>query len=214
MEESSIKLKIIDLILKMETDPFEVLLILGISGSGKTTSVKEILNHLKKMNCRFHLLGATGVAARILSNKTNEHATTIHSKIYQFNTQLSTDGESVFDVINNETEEMQYVVLDEGSMVGDQNHSISNLIYGSGRLLTDLIQSFGVSKNGNSKLIIIGDPYQLSPVFEEFCPALSKSYIEQKFNLRVEEITLTENYRQRAAPEILNFAKQFLNKEI
>lgn len=195
---------------EMESNLLDVLLIIGGAGVGKTTLLKFIIAYLKSKQYKFHLLGATGVAARITSNKTGEFASTIHQKIYGYNVQLSTEGESVFDVIDNSSDENKIIIVDEASMIGNKSHNESSLIYGTGQLLTDLIQSFKISSNSKSKLILVGDQNQLAPVFEEFSPALSKSYLEEIFKLRVHEKKLKENFRQSESPEILNFANQFL----
>jgi ATP-dependent exoDNAse (exonuclease V) alpha subunit len=194
---------------------FDVLQVIGGAGTGKTTTLKTVINKMKEKEITYHLLATTGVAARITSLKTGEEASTIHQKIFRFSTHLSSDGESVFELINNENESgsLQFVIIDEAGMIGNKKHAESNLIYGSGRLLSDLIDSFKIKRGSKTKLILVGDQFQLAPVFEEFSPALSKSYLEEIFHLRVLEIKLMENFRQTEAPAILDFAKEFLKKD-
>lgn len=50
----------------------------GFAGSGKTYSTKGIINMLKDNNKSFRLMSPTGRAAKILSENTNEPASTIH----------------------------------------------------------------------------------------------------------------------------------------
>lgn len=201
------------LVNQMLEDKLDVVQIIGGAGVGKTTLTKTLITVLKEKDIKFHLMGTTGVAARITSMKTEEAAMTIHQKIFRYSSELSSEGETVFEITNNESDESQIVIVDEASMVGNKNNCESNLIYGSGRLLSDLIESYHVRQGSKTKLFFVGDKYQLAPVFEEFSPALSKSYLEEMFQLRVEELRLTENYRQVKSPEILEFAKQFLTRD-
>ncbi|MFC2758613.1 AAA family ATPase [Hallella multisaccharivorax] len=56
----------------------------GYAGTGKTTLMKALIGWMTGQNKDFELLASTGRAAKILSNKTNCPATTVHSCIYKF----------------------------------------------------------------------------------------------------------------------------------
>ena len=56
----------------------------GYAGTGKTTLMKTLIEWINEQNKEFQLLASTGRAAKILSNKTECEAKTVHSCIYTF----------------------------------------------------------------------------------------------------------------------------------
>ena len=110
-------------------------------------------------------LAPTGRAAKVFSAYAGHPAFTIHKKIYR---QQSFSNEvSNFSVNDNLTTHTLYIV-DEASMIS--NEGLSGAVFGTGRLLDDLIQ-FVYSGTG-CRLILMGDTAQLPPVGEEQSPAL------------------------------------------
>ena len=73
--------------------------------------------------------------------------------------------------------------------------------FGDGDLLSDL---FKYDQTG--KFIFIGDPCQLPPINQVFSPALSKSYLEKKFQKKVIEFELTQVMRQSEENDIFNIS--------
>lgn len=57
---------------------YNVCILNGAGGTGKSFSTQAVINMLKDNNKSFKLFSPTGKAAKVLSEYTNEHATTIH----------------------------------------------------------------------------------------------------------------------------------------
>ena len=71
----------------------------GYAGTGKTTLMKTLIEWINEQNKEFQLLASTGRAAKILSNKTEYEAKTVHSCIYTF-ADFNQDIEKVVDQID------------------------------------------------------------------------------------------------------------------
>jgi ATP-dependent exoDNAse (exonuclease V) alpha subunit len=80
---------------------YDIAILAGKAGSGKTSSVKALVKLMEDNGLSYSLLAPTGAAALRLSNQTNRKASTIHRKCLK-------DGEINSDVI----------IIDEMSMVG------------------------------------------------------------------------------------------------
>ena len=80
---------------------YDIAILAGKAGSGKTSSVKALVKLMEDNGLSYSLLAPTGAAALRLSNQTNRKASTIHRKCLK-------DGEINSDV----------VIIDEMSMVG------------------------------------------------------------------------------------------------
>lgn len=176
----------------------------GYAGTGKTTIVQTFLRALNLSEKQVRLLGPTGKAARVLSDRTGWEASTIHRELYMpseskeitdLRRQLKeeTDPDEVarcrkqlakferrgnglnFDMKESETSALLFVV-DEISMIEE-----------------------GIAKDlqaMNVPLILLGDPGQLPPVkgrvgFREVKP----------------DVTLTEILRQDEGSTILEAAR-------
>jgi ATP-dependent exoDNAse (exonuclease V) alpha subunit len=184
-----------------------VFMLKGYAGTGKTTLMKFLIEHLQEERKLYNLLAPTGRAAKILTNYTEGKAQTIHGMIYRyksFNKDTSDigmlDNGQLYLVFapsqrrNDNNEKGVIYIIDESSMVGDL--PVKNPIqakFGSGRLLKEL---FDFDQHKDSKFIFVGDPAQLPPIQGTISPALEKNYIEGTFNYRVQEGKLTEIVRQ------------------
>lgn len=80
---------------------YDIAILSGKAGSGKTSSVKALIKLMEDNNLSYSLLAPTGAAALRLANQTNRKASTIHRKCLK-------DQEINSDVI----------IIDEMSMVG------------------------------------------------------------------------------------------------
>ena len=69
---------------------YDVMLLCGFSGTGKTTSVSGLINLMEDNGISYTLLSTTGKAARVLSQSTNRPAMTIHRKC--FTSEITTDA--------------------------------------------------------------------------------------------------------------------------
>lgn len=195
----------------------KVFILKGYAGTGKTTLMGGFIKWLDEKDITFSLLASTGRAAKILSDKTKSEARTVHSHIYTFNDldddlekmssvqqELRVDDKGqislLFDLKIIESESEKIYIVDESSMISDTpDKSASFAKFGSGELLKDL---FKYDKKG--KFIFVGDPCQLPPIGQNISPALSKEYIQNHYNITVEEFELTEIVRQSSRSSIID----------
>ncbi len=176
-----------------------VLLIKGFAGTGKTSIMKAFVDVVRESSIQVKLMAPTGRAAKVLSGYVGVPAFTIHRTIYRQKQAASLN--SNFELNFNKLKNCIFIV-DEASMIADYSHE--NTIFGSGSLLSDLLE-FVFSSGNNSKLIIIGDSAQLPPVGVEESPALNRYELES-LGMNVEEFTLTDVVRQEADSGILHNA--------
>lgn len=189
----------------------QVFILKGAAGSGKTTLIRELIRFLKEEELKFQVMAPTGRAAKILRDKTG-YGTTIHKGIYNFDRLESKE-------VNNSDEskksfhyyfplkiqpQNQITIVDEASMISDTKTQHELFSFGSGQLLSDLIEYANFSIN-SSKLIFIGDEFQLPPVTDNNSKALNKTYFEEKSCI-VETATLQTIHRQLNDSEILQNA--------
>ena len=191
-----------------------IFILKGYAGTGKTTMIKFIVEYLRSQRMEYQLMAPTGRAAKVLRDKVGE-AYTIHKTIYNYNDlqclQVDSKDESeksfryLFPVRISPRgdEHPQVAIIDESSMISDTESHQEFFTFGSGRLLSDLLQ---YSKNvGIKKLIFVGDDAQLPPVTDDHSCALDQSYFES-LGLYVESAEMTEVVRQSADSGILKAA--------
>jgi len=173
----------------------EIMMITGYAGTGKTTTVKSLINTLSAFRIKSVLMAPTGRAAKVLSSYAGKSAYTIHKKIYR--QKSSNEGFGDF-VLEENLHKNTYFIVDEASMISNQ--SLELAIFGSGRLLDDLVEY--VYRGVGCKLILIGDSAQLPPVKMELSPALDPAQVEG-YGLTVRQAFLSEILRQSAESGIL-----------
>lgn len=192
----------------LETPDVPAFILTGYAGTGKTFLVKKILDYVLSEKKAVYLMAPTGRAARILSDKTGNIATTVHRGIYQFEKEeLDTiDAYQIFfRIAENKAPDHSVYIIDEASMVSDVAANQEIMKFGSGRLLHDLI-SFCNLTTTNRKIIFCGDPAQLPPVGMSTSPALNAGYLKSTFGLQAREAELSEIVRQQAGNSILALA--------
>ena len=177
----------------------ELFLLRGYAGTGKTTLVGALVKTLTELKQPVVLMAPTGRAAKVFSAYAGHPAYTIHKRIYR---QKSITDDSTFSLNINLSKHTLFIV-DEASMIS--NEGLSSSVFGSGRLLDDLIQY--VYSGEGCRLILMGDTAQLPPVGEEESPALSPSLLAS-YGLEVYESTLTQVMRQLSESGILYNATQ------
>jgi len=182
-----------DLVINRQKD--EIMMITGYAGTGKTTTVKSLINTLSAFRIKSFLMAPTGRAAKVLSSYAGKSAYTIHKKIYR--QKSSSEGFGDF-VLEENLHKNTYFIVDEASMISNQ--SLELAIFGSGRLLDDLIEY--VYQGIGCKLILIGDSAQLPPVKMDLSPALDPKQMEG-YGLAVRQAFLSEILRQSAESGIL-----------
>ena len=188
-------------------------LLKGYAGTGKTFMMKGLTEHLSMVQRSFKIMAPTGRGAKVISQKTNIQATTIHKAIFhplriKEYKEKDYDGSETFkyyfDITNNNDDARTVYIIDEASMISDKYSEEEFIRFGSGRLLNDLLKYVNLDHNDHQKKIIfIGDGAQLPPVNSNISPALDKKYLQGKYNLDVCEFELTEVLRQKYDSGIL-----------
>ena len=171
--------------------PCPTYLLQGYAGTGKTTLVTTLVKTLPQIGMKYQLMAPTGRAAKVLSGYTGKTASTIHRKIYRF--QSYADGSFRMTRAENKAKNTLFIV-DECSMIPDD--------FANGRsLLDDLIRY--VFSGENCRLLLIGDNAQLPPVGLENSPANDIKVLKNEFGLTVASYELTEVMRQEEESGIL-----------
>lgn len=173
----------------------EIFLLKGYAGTGKTTVISTIVEHLKDINKKYVLLAPTGRAAKVMANYSEKPAHTIHKRIYF--PKKSSGGVS-FTMQTNKFKNTIFIV-DEASMISDSPTESS--MYENGSLLDDLIMY--IYSGHNCKMILVGDTAQLPPVGMDVSPALDMDKLSMNYNMEVPHIELDEVMRQEEKSGIL-----------
>ncbi|MBL7885981.1 MAG: AAA family ATPase [Flavobacterium sp.] len=168
----------------------------GYAGTGKTTVISTIVNHLIEINKKYVLLAPTGRAAKVIANYSNKPSFTIHKKIYF--PKKSSGGGVAFTMQQNKHKNTIFIV-DEASMISDQSNE--SKLYENGSLLDDLISY--IYSGENCKMILLGDTAQLPPVNLDISPALNTDTLELNYDKKVDWIELDEVMRQELNSGIL-----------
>lgn len=185
-------INIINFLYNYETINIEMLKcygLFGYAGTGKTTLIVELVCHLmgKKLITKVAMTAPTNKAVNVMKSrfaniiqihkqeKISIDFITIH-KLLQYENDFTKDGEKIFvkkkkSIIDN----YDIVIVDECSMISQQ-------------ITDDLLDE----KNKNAaKLIFVGDPAQLPPVFEETSQVFGNETLIAKIN----KITLQQIVR-------------------
>ncbi len=189
--------KISDFLVTSNSD--DLFLLKGYAGTGKTTIISTVVNHLWELKKKAVLMAPTGRAAKVISNYSGKEAFTIHKKIYFPKAQKG--GGVTFTLQPNKHRDTFFIV-DEASMIGDT--ASESKLFENGSLLDDLMQY--VYSGYGCKLILIGDTAQLPPVKMELSPALDEQMLSNYYNKEVIAIELNEVVRQKEESGILHNA--------
>ena len=183
-----------------------IFMIKGSAGTGKTTLLKHLVEVVGARDIASYLMAPTGRASMVLGEKVGDEATTVHRFIYLITKEKEhIDDDDIFRVRSNDTPDNAIYFVDEASMVGDIEDLDEDIKFGSGRLLKDLI-AFANCKHSRRKIVLIGDYAQLSPVGQNFSPALSEEYLQEEYELSVKTAMLTTVIRQAAESGIYKSA--------
>ena len=191
--------KISDFLVASSND--EIFVLKGYAGTGKTTIISTVINHLEAINMKCVLLAPTGRAAKVISNYSGKPAYTIHKRIY-FPKKSKSGGVS-FTLQQNKFKNTIFIV-DESSMISDTSQD--SKLYENGSLLDDLF--FYVEAGKNCKLLLVGDTAQLPPVNMTISPALDINTLSLHYQKNVQHIELDEVMRQAETSGILYNATQ------
>ncbi len=125
-------LKIAEFITNGHSD--EIFVLKGYAGTGKTTIISTIVNHLQDAGKKYVLLAPTGRAAKVIANYSHKPAYTIHKRIYF--PKKDSGGAMGFTLQQNKFKDTIFIV-DEASMISDI--AAESKMYENGSLLDDLI---------------------------------------------------------------------------
>ena len=180
-----------------------VFILTGYAGTGKTTLISTLIAHLKEKGKEFSVMAPTGRAAKILREKTGI-GYTIHKSIYNFNNLVTINKDSedeaehsfhyIFPINRIESIHQNILIIDESSMIGNNETKNELFTFGTNRLLNDLL-TYSSLNNTKNKIVFIGDPAQLPPVGDNASLALDKDYF-LNLGLTVETAELKEIKRQ------------------
>lgn len=195
----------------------------GYAGTGKTYLINELVRSLAEQKVPFRLMSPTGRAAKVLNMKTGRPAYTIHKSIYNMMTvSEEKNGESKglirysFSLADNTDPDNTIYIADEASMISDEASESSMYRFGSGCLLSDMIEYTGITNpSKHTKLLLVGDNAQLPPVKSELSPALSEVYLYETYGIKAETAELRDVIRQDGQSGILKMAvsiREGLNK--
>lgn len=178
-------------------DPFESVFVLsGYSGTGKSTLVSYLIEHVPKLmkaaklvnpkleECVVKLTATTNKAAENFSSITGMDVSTIHSFLsLRVHTNYST-GVSTLTETNATVKEHYVLFIDEASFI---DPALLRLIF---------------KRTANCKIVFIGDPAQLTPI-----KAVGTPVFESKFS----GAQLTQVVRQAAGNPIVELSTKFRN---
>ena len=185
-----------DFLLNENSD--QLMLLRGYAGTGKTSLIGALVKTMTALKQKSVLLAPTGRAAKVFSAYAGQKAYTIHKKIYR---QKAYSNEPVgFQPANNMHKDTLFIV-DESSMIA--NDGYDSLVFGTGRLLDDLIHY--VYAGENCKLLLMGDAAQLPPVSQTESPALNPDVL-RGYGLDLQIASLTQVVRQNQNSGILENA--------
>lgn len=198
----------------ISSDGGGIFILKGYAGTGKTTMIRFVVDYLRNQHYSYQLMAPTGRAAKVLRDKVGT-GFTIHKTIYDFKDlqciegKLGDGSDSSFHYVfpvrekHLNDEDIRVAIVDEASMVSDNESHQEFYTFGTGRLLTDLLKycvNFGIRK-----LIFVGDDAQLPPVSDNSSRALDSDYFAS-LGCSVEVAEMTEVVRQSSESGILSAA--------
>ena len=187
----------------------DIFVLKGYAGTGKTHLIKYITRYLDDCKTPYEVLAPTGRAAKVLRDRIGK-GRTIHNCIFNFDIICTNEDEEEVDESANsyqlffpiveQKQDYQIMIIDESSMISNVKTQNEYLTFGSGVLLSDLLQFAKVC--GINKLIFVGDPAQLPPVMDSHSYALDPDYLSS-LGHKVESVELTDVVRQEDNNAIL-----------
>lgn len=209
-----------------------VFILKGYAGTGKTTLIKTIIPNIKELGKDVFLMAPTGRAAKVLRDKAEYEASTIHHCIYQFDKMQVVRYDEKGNLIVTEQiksnqnfrskglDDIQFwfslktknidtnpsdnvYIVDESSMISSRTAKNETIHFGTDILIEDLL-TFAQTNLGG-KIIFVGNPAQLPPVGDNRSAALDEEYFRIK-GMSVVSFTLTEVFRQKGENLILKNA--------
>ncbi|MFO7535386.1 MAG: AAA family ATPase [Kiritimatiellia bacterium] len=203
-----------------------VFILRGAAGTGKTLLIREMAARLSDLHREAVLLAPTGRAAKVIGERAGlPGARTIHRAIYNLarlaEAPVHEGGQAehendtfkcFFTLAENEHPARSVFIVDEASMVGNAvSQDGEFLLFGSGRLLADLLAFVQTAPPLGQKIVFVGDPNQLPPVGESGSPALDPAVFRELFAIAPHTAELKTVLRQQAGSPILALADALRN---
>jgi exodeoxyribonuclease-5 len=185
-------------------EPDQIMLIKGYAGTGKTSMLYSLTQTLNEFKIKSVLLAPTGRAAKVLGGYAKMPAFTVHKKIYRQKSNSDGMGHFALDI---NLYKNTYFIVDEASMIS--NETSENSVFGSGKLLDDLLEY--IYSGENCRLVLVGDSAQLPPVGLSISPALEPASLEN-YGFSVKVVELTDVVRQAEGSGILSNATKIRNR--
>lgn len=174
------------------------LFLTGAAGTGKSFTLKAIINYLESKDYKYGLTALTGCAAVLIGGQT------IHSFLYMG---ISRNINQIYKTIETyksklyELRSLKAIIIDEISMMDDELFElISKLLM----KVRNNNQPFG-----GVQMILVGDFYQLPPITGDFC-FMASSWT----SLNLKKIILTELIRQKNDNKLQEILSEIRNGKI
>ncbi len=185
---------------QQSSDDFMILC--GAAGTGKTSIVSAFIGYLNQMDVRYQIAAPTGRAARIIGRKSKTVSNTVHSMIYTAVSNKKT-GAITWRLKQNLNSKETIYIIDEASMIPSiPNNDEASLFKSENSLLKDLT-AFVKNGHKSSKVLFLGDRYQLPPMHEAESRALCAEYVHKTFGWKGRANLLTEVKRQADGSQIM-----------
>ncbi len=180
----------------------------GPAGSGKTSLLRSVIAWFEDRDLGFSLAAPTGRAAQIAGKKAGCGAITMHRLLYTITVNDDPLQVTFNPRSNAHHDDIRYFIIDEASMVGD-DVSREGMFVNNTSLLGQLFR-FVKQGNPRNKVIFVGDQYQLPPVNSPISPALTPSYLFEKYRIASRCVALQTVERTTGDSYILDNARQIL----
>lgn len=189
----------------------DFMVVCGSAGTGKSSIMNAVVNYLHQQKIKVQICAPTARAARLISMKTNDIASTVHSLVFSVESQKE-NAQIHFGLKTNKDEDYTIFIIDEASMINSKvtrNHE--DELFVCNNAILDAIAHYVKGGNKNNKIIFVGDRYQLAPVGEIDSNALYPTYLKNTFTWKGTEYFLNEVKRQEDGCAILKVATSIRN---
>ena len=195
---------------------YDILIITGEAGSGKTETIKQIFSTSSKFENKY-VSALSGRAAAVLRNKGITEATTIASLLYgrpniSWERRNLTREQKTKQRLKNLKGEL--FIFDEASMIPDFYSEEGGWSHKKKEVEIDTIENLIRNKN---KVVFVGDIYQLGPPISKrpfpysHSNAINPYFWEDK-GFKVKSIDLDSTYRQKKDSQLLYFARGIISE--
>jgi serine/threonine protein kinase len=212
-----------------------VLILTGTVSTGKTTLVKKYLAQANQPNVAFKVLVVGSRIAEQLMSGSGLEAFSVYRHIYNFSNTLppgKVEAENIdlekgevsesdikrahFPIRSNTDGSEVVYIVEEAQLLSDSFSENELFIFGSGKLLNDLVEFIDFKKHPKRKLIIVGDDKRLSRGSNDES-SLSKAHLANAYQLTSKVFELTEiifNDRQKSILECTTRLAEAIKKGV